>query len=352
MTNTERTTAGQASGTRKREHLRIALNEDVGFTGITTGLEDYRFVHQALPEIDLDAVDLTTRFLGKELRAPLLISSMVGGVSEAAAINRNLAQAARAIGVAMAVGSLRAAVDDERAAASYRVRDIAPDILLFANLGAIQLNNGYGVAECARAVTMIGADALILHLNPLQEALQAGGNTNFAGLLRRIGEVCRELAVPVVVKEVGWGISGETARRLAAAGVAAIDVAGAGGTSWSEVERRRAPDAVSASIAAGFASWGIPTAASIRLVRRAVSEMRIIASGGLRTGTDAAKVVALGADLAGLATPLLKAASTSVGAAVDALREIVEGLRLSMFCIGADNLAKLKDTPLLKRQGD
>ena len=231
MSETRRlSTVNQTNGKRKEEHLRIALNENVECKAMSAGLEAYRFIHQALPEISLDSVDLSTSLFGKRLSAPLVISSMVGGIEAAKQINQNLAQAAQALGVAMGVGSQRCALDDESTASTYMVRGIAPDILLFANLGAIQLNNGYGVDECRRAVEMIEADALILHLNPLQEALQPGGNTNFAGLLRKIEQVCRELPVPVIAKEVGFGISEDVARKLASVGVAGIDVAGAGGT--------------------------------------------------------------------------------------------------------------------------
>ncbi|MFN3929561.1 MAG: type 2 isopentenyl-diphosphate Delta-isomerase, partial [Thermoflexus sp.] len=221
---------------RKADHIRINLEEDVSFGQLTTGFERLRFVHRALPELDLQEVDLSTTFFGKTLKAPLLISSMTGGTEEAGRINRNLAEAAQARGIAMGLGSMRAALERPELLPTFQVRRYAPDILLFANLGAVQLNYGYTVDHCRRAVELVKADALILHLNPLQEALQPEGDTNFAGLLRKIEAVCKALPVPVVVKEVGWGISEEVARLLADAGVAAIDVAGAGGTSWSQVE--------------------------------------------------------------------------------------------------------------------
>lgn len=340
----------QTNSRRKEEHLNIALNTDVEFKEVFTGLEDYQFVHQALPEIDLSSVNPSTILFGKRLKAPLVISSMVGGIEAAARINRNLAQAAQALGLAMGVGSQRCFIDDPETAPTYQVRDIAPDILLFANLGAVQLNNRYGVKECLQAVEMIEADALILHLNPLQEALQAEGNTNFAGLLGKIGEVCRELPVPVVVKEVGWGISEDVAGKLAEAGVAAIDVAGAGGTSWSEVERYRSHTEKGNNIAAAFASWGIPTTESVKMVRRVAPKLPLIASGGIRTGPDVAKVIALGADAAGIAASLLKAANNSAEAVVAALQEVIEGLRIAMFCIGAARLKELKNSPLLQRK--
>ena len=342
--------AGKQASFRKEEHLQISLTREVQFKEVTTGLEDYWFIHQALPEIDFAAIDLSTTLFNKKLRAPLIISPMVGGIEAAGQINRNLAQAAQAMGVAMGVGSQRVAIEDPETALSYQVRDVAPDILLFANLGAVQLNYGYGVDECRRAVEMIGADALILHLNPLQEALQPDGDTNFAGLLNKIERVCRELPVPVIVKEVGWGISELTAKKLAEAGVAGIDVAGAGGTAWSEIERHRARTGIGNNIAASFASWGIPTAESIKMVRRGAPEVVLIAGGGLRTGLDIAKAIALGADCAAIAAPLLKAASISTEAVMIVLQELIEGLRIAMFCIGAGNLNELKNSPLLMRR--
>jgi len=218
---------------RKSDHITINLSKDVDFKDLPTGFEQYRFIHCALPEIDLAEVDTSTNLLGKHLSMPLVISSMTGGTPEARSINLRLAEAAQQMGVGMGVGSQRAAIEDESLAATYQVRTVAPDILLMANLGAVQLNYGYRVDECRRAVEMIAADALILHLNPLQEAIQPEGNTRFAQLLPRIEAVCSTLEVPVVVKEVGWGISERIARQLANAGIAAIDVAGAGGTSWS-----------------------------------------------------------------------------------------------------------------------
>lgn len=339
----------QANHKRKREHLEIALNEVVESSQVTTGFERYRFVHQALPEMDLEAVDLSTTLFGKRLAAPLVVSSMVGGIEPARQINRTLAQAAQEMGLAMGVGSQRVAIDDPGTAATYHVRDVAPDILLFANIGAVQLNCGYGPSECRRIVDMIGADALVLHLNPLQESLQHGGNTNFGGLLSKIEKVCRELSVPVVVKEVGWGISEAVARKLAQAGVSAIDVAGAGGTAWSEVERYRARSQKANNVAAAFSSWGLPTADSIQMARRGAPVLPLIASGGIRTGVDVAKSIALGADLAGMAAPLLKAATVSPEAVIDVLGEVIEALRISMFCIGAATLKDLRDSSLLQR---
>ena len=340
--------AESATQQRKADHIRINLEEDVRAKGVTSGFERYRLVHTALPELDLREVDPGTIFLGRRLSAPLLISGMTGGVERGREINQRLAAAAQALGCAMGVGSQRAAVEDPSLTPLFQVRDVAPDVLLLANLGAVQLNYGYGVAECRRAVEMIEADALVLHLNPLQEALQPEGNVNFAGLRSRIEQVCRALAVPVIVKEVGWGISADVARQLADAGVAAIDVAGAGGTSWSEVERHRAPTALRQRVSGTFAGWGIPTAESLLLARRGAPGLPLIASGGMRDGIDAATAVALGANMVGIASPLLRAAAESAEAAQELLRGIIEELRISMFCCGARDLEALRRVEVLE----
>lgn len=335
---------------RKADHLRIGLQEDVQFKGLTNGLERYRFVHQALPELDYDAIDLSTTLLGHPLRVPILISAMTGGTQAALRINRHLAAGAQAAGAAMGVGSQRAAVEDPALAGTYRVRDVAPDILLLANLGAVQLNYGYGLEECRRAVEMIEADALILHLNPLQECVQEGGDTDFSRLADRIATICAGLEAPVVVKEVGWGISEETARLLVQAGVAAIDVAGSGGTSWAEVEARRAESQITQQLAATFAEWGLPTAESLRMVRRVAPGIPLIASGGMRNGLEGAKALALGADAFGLATPFLRAADQGVEAVSQVFERIVRELRTAMFCSGLPDLAALKGTDRLVRE--
>jgi isopentenyl-diphosphate delta-isomerase len=332
---------------RKSEHLHINLEKDVRFPQLTTGLEHYRFVHNALPEIALTDVKLATAFLGKRLQLPLLISSMTGGTDEAQRINYHLAEGAQAAGIAMGLGSLRAAIEEPGLADTFRVRHLAPDILLLANLGAVQLNTGYGLEECRRAVDLVRADALILHLNPLQEVLQVEGNTNWRGLLAKIEAICRGLKVPVVVKEVGWGISAEVARRLVDAGVAAIDVAGAGGTSWSQVEMYRAPSERWRRLCAAFADWGTPTAEALAQVRAALPDTPVVASGGLRNGVDLAKVLALGADLGGMAGPFLKAAYSSAEAVVALADETAEVLRRVMFCLGIATIPTLKGTPAL-----
>ncbi len=336
---------------RKLDHVRIVLDENVAAKGISTDFECWRMPHEALPELDMAAIDLHTTFLGKSLNAPLLISSMTGGAHDVTSINIVLAQAAQALGLGMGVGSQRAAIGNPDLAKSYQVRRVAPDILLMANIGAVQLNYGYGVSECQRAVDMIEADALILHLNALQEAVQPEGNTNFADLLPKIAAVCRALSVPVIIKEVGNGIGPATARRLIEAGVAAIDVAGAGGTSWSEVERFRHQQSRQAQVAASFADWGIPTSESIQQVRRALPNTPIIGSGGVRSGVDVAKAIALGADVVATAKPALFAAVSAHGsdAVYEELQGFIQELRVAMFCSGCGDIAALKQLPLSRR---
>jgi isopentenyl-diphosphate delta-isomerase len=276
---------------------------------------------------------------------------MTGGVERGAEITRRLATAAQSLGLAMAVGSQRAAVEDLSRASFFTIRDIAPDILLFANLGAVQLNYGFGSDECRRAVEMVDANALVLHLNPLQEALQPEGNRDFSGLLSKIADVCATSDVPVIVKEVGCGISEEVTRQLASAGVDAIDVSGAGGTSWSAVERFRATTERELRLGETFTDWGIPTAVSLQMAVQAAPDLPIIASGGLRTGLDAAKAIALGADLAGFAGPLLAAAATGEIEAYQLLSHVIDELRLAMFCTGAKNIDELREVELLDDQG-
>jgi len=330
---------------RKSEHIQIVLNEPVN-SSLSNGFEKYQFEHQALPEIDLAEVDLRTSFLNRELKSPLLISSMTGGSNETVQINRVLARVAQESGIALGVGSQRAGLEDPEKMASFRVRNVAPDILLLSNLGAVQLNYSYTVEHCQRAVDEIGADALILHLNPLQEALQPEGNTNFKGLLKKIETICKQLTVPVIVKEVGWGISPKVARELASAGVAAIDVAGAGGTSWSEVEKFRIKDEMRRKVAEGFKNWGIPTADSIIKVKEGAPSIEIIASGGLINGIEVAKSIALGASLAGMAARFIKSASVSEEDTYKLVSEINLQLRICMFVAGVKDIQTLKQVKL------
>jgi isopentenyl-diphosphate delta-isomerase len=337
---------------RKAEHIRLALDRRMQLE--INYFDEYRFGHEALPEIDLAEVDTAVEFLGKRLAAPLLISSMTGGTAAAGEINRNLAAGAEQTVVALGIGSQRKALEDPTKADTFRVREAAPSIPLLANLGAVQLNYGVGVAECRQVVEMIGADALILHLNPLQEAIQPEGQGDFAGLLPKIGAVVRALPVPVVVKEIGCGLSERTARGLAAQGVRIFDTAGVGGTSWARIEAARAGDA---ELGESFAGWGIPTPESIRQMRRldttfggsaGVEGITVIASGGVRNGIDAAKALALGADLVGMAYPFLEAATRSPEEVAERVRRIVRELRICMFCLGVKTIAELKTVELHK----
>ena len=335
--------------TRKADHLRICLEEDVQFRANTNGLERYRFIHSCLPELNPDEIDLGTSFLGKQLKAPLLISSMTGGTETAKKINYRLAEVAEAYGLAMGVGSQRVAVEKPDLAHTFAVRSLAPHILLFANIGAVQLNYNYGAEQCLRAIDLLEADALILHFNPLQEFVQPKGDTNFKGLLDKIENLCSKLEVPVIAKEVGNGISGTMAQQLVNAGVKAIDVAGAGGTSWAKVESKRAENALERRLGETFADWGIPTAECIVDIRSLYPELPLIASGGLKNGLDAAKAIALGANLAGLARPFLAAAAESPAALDELVQLLIAELTGVMFCTSNGNLKALQSNSSLQK---
>ncbi len=328
---------------RKLEHIQLALERRMQHE--SRFFDRYAFVHEALPDADLAEIDTAMSFLGKPLAAPLLVSCMTGGTDSAAEINRNLAVAAERAGIALGVGSQRKALEDEATAATFAVRDLAPTVPLLANLGAVQLNYGFGIDECRRAVEMISADALVLHLNPLQEAIQPEGQCDFRGLVPKIAELVAELGVPVVVKEIGCGISGATARRLFDAGVRIIDSAGLGGTSWARIEAARASDL---EIGELFADWGVPTPDSI-LQLAAIDGLTVIGSGGVRSGLDVAKALAFGADLVGLAQPFLAAAMKSPEKVVERIQRTLQELRITMFCAGARDLDELRRVPLEAR---
>lgn len=340
MTNTQ---------TRKADHLRICLEEDVQFRRLTNGLDRYSFTHCCLPELDFAEVDLSTKFLGKKLNAPLLISSMTGGTEKAKTINGRLAQAAQKHGLAMGVGSQRIAVENPDLAHTFAVRSLAPEAILFANLGAVQLNYTYGIEQCLRVVDILKADALILHLNPLQECIQPRGDTNFKSLIDKIKQLCQQIDVPVIVKEVGNGISVAMATKLIEAGVDAIDVAGAGGTSWAKVEGERAETNLQRRLGKTFADWGISTADCIVQIREQYQDLPLIASGGLRDGIEVAKAIALGADLAGLALPFLQAASESEAALDELVELLIAEIKTVLFCTGNANLAELKQSSALPK---
>jgi isopentenyl-diphosphate Delta-isomerase len=330
-----------AIGARKLDHLRIALTGDVA-SGLTTGLERVRVRARALPACDLDELDLSVKVLGRELRAPLLISCMTGGVSEAGPVNRALAAAAQAHGVALGLGSGRALLEDPATASSFQVRDVAPDILLLANLGAVQLHT-VGPDRCAELVAACTADGLVLHLNAVQEAVQPGGDTQFGDVLERIAALCAALPVPVVVKEVGFGLAPADVAALAGAGVAGVDVAGAGGTNWARVEGAR--DARAGAVAAAFTDWGWPTATAVQAARaeldRLGSPALLVASGGLRDGVDALKALCLGADLAGVGRGLLAAATAGPPVAAEAVGVLLAQLRIAAWAAGARVAADL-----------
>ena len=328
---------------RKAEHIALALDPEIQLR--PSAFDSYVLEHQALPELDLAAVDCRTRFLGRELAAPLLISCMTGGTAEARAINRNLALAAEQQRVALGVGSQRKAIEDPSLAATFEVREFAPSVPLLANLGAVQLNYGFGLDECRRAVEMIDADALVLHLNPLQEALQPEGQCDFSGLLDKIGAIVDGLAVPVIVKEIGCGLSGRAGRLLAGAGVSIVDSAGLGGTSWSRIEGRRARQPELGEL---FAGWGVETVESIRALS-AVGGLTVIGSGGVRSGIDVALALAVGADLVGIAQPFLKAAVDSAESTNAQVARTCRELEIAMFCSGAADLEALRGVPVERR---
>lgn len=338
--------AAEGERDRKAEHIRLALDRRMQVE--RSYFDDYRFEHRALPEIDFEDVRIGTAFLGRELGTPLLISCMTGGTGVAERINRRLAEAAEAGRVALGVGSQRKAIDDPETAATFRVREFAPSVPILANLGAVQLNYGYGIDECRAAVDMVEADALVLHLNALQEALQPEGQLNFRGLLPKIARVVEALDVPVIVKEIGCGISAAVGRELANVGVRIVDTAGVGGTSWARIEAARADET---ALGERFADWGLPTPESIRQLA-SVPGVQVIGSGGIRSGIDAAKALAFGADIAGMAFPFLEAANASTAAVVDRIERFADELRICMFCTGAVDVAALRRVPLLREAVD
>lgn len=324
---------------RKDEHLRIAIEEDVS-SGLTNGFEDFTLLHQALPELDLGQVDISTTFLGYSLAAPILISSMTGGSMMTARLNQTLAMAAEASGVTIAVGSVRSGLENPSFAETYNIRKFAPNALIFSNLGAVQLNYGFGVEDCKRAIEIVGADGIFLHLNALQEVLQSNGDLNWSGLLNKIEEITHALDRPVLVKEVGWGINRRTVKALENAGVAAVDIAGAGGTSWSQVEMYRQTDPMLRRLAADFRSWGLTTVECLEdIFEDDKPGIPVIASGGLRNGIELTKALALGASLGGFARALLPAAEKGVEALTDELEIIKRELRIALFACGVSKIA-------------
>jgi isopentenyl-diphosphate delta-isomerase len=331
-------------GDRKRSHLELCEAEEVEYAGKTTLLEDVDLIHDALPELAVDEVDVSAELLGKRLRAPLLITGMTGGTDEASAINRDLAQVADEHGIAFGLGSQRAMQRTPDLAYTFAVRAHAPTALVLANLGVVQAG-ALATAEVEGLVRAVGADALCVHLNPAQELIQPGGDRDFRGGLRTVSRLVRELPVPVVVKETGCGISRPVAERLRGAGVHTIDVSGAGGTSWVKVETLRADERARAR-GALFADWGIPTAAALLGVRGLGLE--VLASGGVRTGLDVAKAIALGARAVGVALPVFRAYREGGRAAAGRFIEgLVDGLRTAMVLTGSRDLEALGRTPVV-----
>lgn len=332
---------------RKNDHLDIVLNPPSDQKIIASGFERWRFEHCALPELDLDAIDLRLSLFGRRLNAPLLISSMTGGASRADAINRHLAQAAQALGLAMGVGSQRVALEgNDSRGLTKALREVAPDIVLMANLGAAQIAGANGLDYARRAVETLEADALIIHLNPLQEALQHEGDRDWRGVLQAIGKTVQALPVPVVVKEVGGGLSVPVARRLVDVGVAMLDVAGAGGTSWAAIEAARAPEPQARAVAMAFSGWGIPTARALADLHQALPQLPLIASGGIADGIDVAKALRLGATLVGQAAGVLQSALHSSEAVITHFETLIAQLRVACFCTGSTDLRALRQARL------
>ena len=334
---------------RKADHLRLGITESVE-SNIDPGFNDVKLIHISLPEIDLAEVDVSVIFLNHHLQAPLVIESITGGTLQATRINRNLAEAAEEIGIAIGVGSQRAALEDEKMIETYNiVRDKAPSVPVLANLGAPQLLGEQAEEYAKEAVDMLNADALLIHLNALQEAVQPEGQTNFKGVIRMISKIVNEINVPVIVKETGAGISHEVAECVKSAGVSIIDVAGLGGTSWAAVEYYRASRAgkdQKARLGKTFWDWGIPTVVSLVEVS-SISGIKAIASGGVRTGIDVAKALALGADLTGMALPLLKPAMKDSNQVKKILRNMIEELKTAMFLTGAVDVNEMRKVPLV-----
>jgi len=329
---------------RKLDHLEICLEENVQARKVTTGFEEIYLVHRALPEVERSKIDLSTTVFNHKFSAPLIVESMTGGVQKATKINVAIARSVEKLGLGMGVGSQRAAIEDPRLERTFTVaREEAPHAFIMANIGGAQLVRGYGVKEARKAVRMLQADALVVHLNPLQEAVQPEGETSYAGLLGKIEEIVHALDVPVIVKETGAGIAAEDAGKLESVGVAGIDVAGAGGTSWAAVEYHRAKlqgDEFHQRLGEAFWDWGIPTAASLIETTQWV-RTPVIASGGIRSGIDVAKALVLGASLAGMATPVLDPAFHGAEEVEKKLRLIIEELRNTMFLVGASSVQKM-----------
>jgi isopentenyl-diphosphate Delta-isomerase len=339
--------SGESQGlpTRKLKHAQVCLNYPVEYETRTTGFERFDLPYCALPETDLATLDTSVSFLGKPLTVPLLIGAMTGGAELSGIINKNLAVAAETLGVGLMLGSQRVMLEHPEVLPSFVVRPYAPTTLLIGNLGVAQLNKGYTSDHLIRAVELIGADALALHTNPLQEALQRQGDTNFASLLSKLRAFVPEVPYPVLLKEVGHGLSKNVVLAVKEVGFAALDVAGAGGTSWAKVEEFVNYGEVRHP---ALAEWGIPTAQALKEVHEVLPTMPLIASGGIRTGVDIAKALMMGASVVAVARPLLEPATKSPEAVIAKLQDIVWQLRVAMHCVGAKNIEVLKTLRLSK----
>ncbi|HET7345481.1 MAG TPA: type 2 isopentenyl-diphosphate Delta-isomerase [Nitrososphaeraceae archaeon] len=333
---------------RKREGIEIPLHRNVQARSTSTHLEFVKFVHNALPEIDYDEIDTSTTFLNSPFRAPIIIDSMTGGTNEATKINARLGNLAEKYGFAMGVGSQRAGLLNEKMADTYLVaRRNAPSAFLIANIGGAQLAKGLGIHEIEKIIDMIKANALAIHLNPLQELIQPEGEPKYKGVLERISDVIKDVSVPVIVKEVGAGISKEVALRLEKVGISAINVAGTGGTSWAAVEKIRAEsvmDSTKIHLGELFWDWGIPTALSVMEVASVLKQTPIIASGGLRSGLDMAKCIALGSTMCAMAYPFLRQADESMEKLLTFADTVLAELKSTMFLIGARNVQAIKSS--------
>jgi isopentenyl-diphosphate delta-isomerase len=335
---------------RKADHIEVCLKEDVQARKTVTGFEDVSLVHRALPEIEREKIDLSTTVFGYNFSAPLFVGAMTGGTTQATKINAAIAEAVEELHLGMGVGSQRIAIDNPKLAHSFSVvREKAPTAFIIANIGGPQLVTKYGIKEAKTAVKMIQANALAIHLNPLQEAVQPEGDTNYSNLLQNIRKITQELDVPVIVKETGAGIAAEDAKLLEEVGVAGIDVAGAGGTSWAAVEYFRAKarqDIFSQGLRATFWDWGIPT--TVSLVETCQStNLSVIASGGIRSGIETAKALALGASLTSATFPFLEPATKGSEDVKKILQSLISEVRNAMFLVGADSIQKLQKVPVV-----
>ncbi|MFX0169844.1 MAG: type 2 isopentenyl-diphosphate Delta-isomerase [Candidatus Hodarchaeota archaeon] len=343
------TEKGQATENRKLEHIRICLDRQVEST-IPTGFDDITLIHDAAPELNLDEIDVRCTFLGHKMQAPIIVTAMTGGHPEAFPINKHIAQAVETLGLAMGVGSQRAAIEDSKLADSFSItREMAPTAFLVGNIGAPQIALGYGYEEVETAIEMIRANALAVHFNAAQEAVQPEGESTFSGVLQALHQLTKKISTPLIAKETGAGLNRDSARKIINTGVKALDVAGLGGTSWPAVEAERAKekDVMKATLGRWFTNWGIPTAVATFEVAQIAGTTPIIASGGLRTGIDVAKAIALGANIGGVALPVLLPATVNAQTVQQYLETVIRGLKAAMFLVGASTLDELAKTPLI-----